>query len=157
MRLRETAGPSEHFVPRGVGGFVRPLSRTERKHWTRLARGSWVELLGAGEEDVAVGQVEGAGVAEVRVVAGQEPGRPGRQVDLVDVAEGLLDEQDPLAVVREVGPLAEEGQPGDVRREILVGRARRLVERLGGGRRNGQGQGSSAADWRSRHSWSAPR
>ena len=80
-----------------------------------------VELLGAGEEDVAVGQVEGAGVAEMLVVAGQQPDRPGLEVDLVGVAEGLLDEQDALAVVREVGALAEEGQPGDVRREVLVG------------------------------------
>ena len=40
-------------------------------------------------------------------------------------AEGLFDEQDPLAVVRKVGTLAEEGEPGDVRRQVLVGRRRR--------------------------------
>ena len=80
-----------------------------------------IELLRAGEEDVAVGQIEGAGVAEMLVVAGQQPDRPGLEVDLVGVAEGLLDEQNALAVVREVGTLAEEGEPGDVRREVLVG------------------------------------
>ena len=35
-RLRETAGPSEHLVPSGTGGFVSDLSSTERWHCTRL-------------------------------------------------------------------------------------------------------------------------
>ena len=54
-------------------------------------------------------------------MAGQQADRPGLEIDLVGVAEGLLDEEDALAVVREVGTLAEEGEPGDVRREVLVG------------------------------------
>src|SRR5689334_4576025 len=58
-----------------------------------------VELLGAGEEDVAVGQVEGAGVAEMLVVGGQEAEGAGFEVELVGVSEGLLDEEDSLAVM----------------------------------------------------------
>ena len=98
-----------------------------------------VEPLGAGEQDVAVGQVEGAGVAVVRVVSRQQARLLRLQVDFVDVSEGLLQEEDPLAIVREVGTLAEKGQPGDVRRKIAVGRRRRPVAGHGD-RREGQGE-----------------
>jgi hypothetical protein len=49
------------------------------------------------------------------------------EVDLIHIAEALLQEEDPLAVVREIGPLAEEGQPSDVGREVAVGRRRRSI------------------------------
>ena len=75
MRFRETAGPSEHLVPSGVGGLRRSLLRTERKHCTRALAGVFrIELVGPGEQDVAVGEIEGPGVAVMRKEAGQQPG-----------------------------------------------------------------------------------
>src|SRR2546421_307054 len=38
-RFLDTAGPSEHLVLSGTGGFVKLLSSTERKHCTRLGPG----------------------------------------------------------------------------------------------------------------------
>ncbi len=51
-------------------------------------------------------------------MARQQAEPPCLQVDLVGVAEGLLDEEDFRAAVREVGPFAEVRQPPDVRRQV---------------------------------------
>jgi hypothetical protein len=53
---------------------------------------------------------------------------------LVDVAEGLGEEQDPLAVVRPVGPLAEVRDAADVRRQLVDGRLALLVSCKSAGR-----------------------
>ena len=139
VRLEDPRAPLGHLI--GVlGGDVRPgdvhaLARDGRALRALRAKGSGlaaevlakdrqealhagvagvlgIELRGAGEEDVAIGEVEGPRVAVVGIEPGQQPGHPGADVDLVDVAEGLLHEQDAFAVVGEVGPLAEEGQAG---------------------------------------------
>jgi len=68
-------------------------------------------------------------------VPGTQAKVPGRDVDLVDVAEGLLDEEDPRAVVRPVGPLAEVRQAPDMRGQILI--RGRFVAPLGRRRREG--------------------
>jgi hypothetical protein len=53
-------------------------------------------------------------------MAGEEPWELGLEIDLIDVAEGLLDEQDLPAVVRPVRAFAKPRKPLDVGREILV-------------------------------------
>jgi hypothetical protein len=66
---------------------------------------------------------EGASVAEVLVVAGEQPRLLRGDVDLVGVAEGLLEEADLLAIMGEVGALAEQGEPRDLNKKG-PGRAR---------------------------------
>jgi hypothetical protein len=70
--------------------------------------------------------------AVVGVVPRQQAQRLAGEVELEGVAEGLGEEQDALAVEREVGALAEEGEPGDVRRQALVGQLACRRPRLGG-------------------------
>jgi len=89
-----------------------------------------VELGRTGKQDVAAGQIKGSGIAMVRIKPGQKAGNPGLDLDLVDVPERLLDEQDALAVVREIGTLAEASQASDVCRKILVRRSGRDSQRL---------------------------
>jgi hypothetical protein len=65
-------------------------------------------------------------------VSGQQAQRLAGEVEFEGVAERLGAEQEALAVVREVGALAEEGEPGDVRRQVPVGRLALRGPRLGG-------------------------
>jgi hypothetical protein len=51
-----------------------------------------VERFGAGEQEVAVGQVESAGVAVVRVLSRQHARLLRLQVDFVDVSKSLFQE-----------------------------------------------------------------
>lgn len=67
----------------------------------------------------------------MREVAGDQAGEARLQVDLEGVLEALGDEGDALAVGRPGGALAEAGELGDVRWQVLLGRARLLA--LGGG------------------------
>src|SRR5271157_1031716 len=89
-----------------------------------------VELGRTGTQDVAAGQIKGSGIAMMRIKPGQKAGSPGLDLDLVDISERLLDEQDALAVVRELGALAESGQASDVCRKILVRRGGRDSRRF---------------------------
>jgi len=87
-----------------------------------------------GEQDVAVGEVKGAGVAVVGVMGGQITDVPAGHIQFQRVAEGLGEKQDALAVVRPVRPLAEPGDLPDVRRQVIgrtVGGVRLQTERQG--------------------------
>ena len=94
--------------------------------WTRVLG---IEAIGAGQQDVPIDKVEGARIADMLVVARQEPDGLGRQLDFIDIAERLFDEENSLAVMRKVSPLAKKGQPSNVRGQFLVGRFRGLVRR----------------------------
>ena len=87
-------------------------------------RADVLELARADEEVVAVGQVVDAQEAGVAEVAGEQSRQPRVQIDLERVAEALRHEGDALAVGRPHGALAEAGELGDLRREMLLGRTR---------------------------------
>ena len=115
------------------------------------------------QQPSAVLQAQELTVAQLPGTAEAQPGQAERAggeaalvlppLDLVDVAEGLLEEEDPPAVVREIGPLAEESQPGDVRRQMPVRRVGRVVPRREGRghaqqERGGQGASGTHGDLR---------
>src|SRR5271157_3715161 len=83
-----------------------------------------------GHESAIVADDGVGGLVMLRIKPGEKAGNPGLDLDLVDIAERLLDEQDALAVMREIGTLAAAGQASDVRRKILVRRGGRSSRRL---------------------------
>jgi hypothetical protein len=55
----------------------------------------------------------------VVIVVCQTPYLPGMEINLEDIAERLLEEEDPLAIMRPVCPFAKHSKPADVGREIV--------------------------------------
>ena len=76
-------------------------------------------MFGPAEKDVAVGEIESARVAGVRIVGGQVADVSRRQIDLHGIAEGLGEEENALAVMRPVGALAEGCESKNVRGQMI--------------------------------------
>jgi hypothetical protein len=98
--------------------------RVPERYFSREEAEVWLAKLRRELSQIKTWLLAGAGVAVVRVLSRQQAGLLRLQVDLIHFAEGLLQDEDPLTVVREVGALAEEGQPSEVRRQVAVGRRR---------------------------------
>src|ERR1043166_4015890 len=62
-----------------------------------------IEGWAAGQQDIAIRQVERPRVAGMRIVMSKRPHRPAVQIDLINIAEGAREEDEMLAVRRKVG------------------------------------------------------
>ena len=123
--VREIATPSEILCSSGtrvVAGF--DIGLQDPHLLVARSRGADVgERAGADQEVIAVGQELHAQETGMRVVR-QETDDPGRDIDLVGVAEALLHERDALSVGRPRRAFAEMRQPPDGRRQVLLRAAR---------------------------------
>ncbi|UUZ76248.1 hypothetical protein LP414_33930 [Polaromonas sp. P1(28)-13] len=121
--LRRNGRPLEAELPQGNRGTVEGLAQDPEfggadAGFDRVFRR---EAARTRQQDVAVAKVQSTRVSLVDVVAGHRTDDAGCQFDLENVAEGFLDEENPLAVMGPVGPLSELGQPPDMGREIVRG------------------------------------
>jgi hypothetical protein len=130
------------FAALGAQGLSGPaealVQHIDKALHAGVARFAHVELLGAGEKDVAVSKVKGARVAVMRIVSGEIADGFGLEVILHRVAEGLGEEENAFAVMREVRPLSEVRQLRDVRRQVpgwIYRRICRGISPCGGKRR----------------------
>ncbi|UUZ63833.1 hypothetical protein LP417_32235 [Polaromonas sp. P1-6] len=121
--LRENGRPLETERPQGNRGTVEGLAQDPEFGGADASFDRVFRREGArtGQQDVAIAKVQGARVSLVDIVAGHRTDDAGCQFDLENVAEGFLDEENPLSVMGPVGPLPELGQPPDMGRETVGG------------------------------------
>jgi len=133
IRLRETAGPSLHFVPSGAAGLVSVLSSTWRKHCARASPTFFGSNAAGPERRMSpFARYNAARVAVVRIIRGEVADDFRGEIKLHRIAKCFRHGRDFRPVVRPVGAFAEPRYLRDVRGQVV----RRTFTGLGFGGRD---------------------